>query len=68
MQPPNELSGVVARKFGVNQRCPLSPTLFGLYIDEVAHYMERFGVTGMTINYLVVSYIIIFYTRIKCEG
>ena len=31
---------------GVNQRCPLSPTHFGLYIDEVSHYIERIGCSG----------------------
>ena len=37
------LSEVVASTIRVKQGCPLSPTLFGLYIDEVSHYIERFG-------------------------
>ena len=40
------LSKAVASTIGVKQRCPLSPTLFGLYIDEVSHYIERFGGSG----------------------
>ena len=40
------LSEAVASTIGVKQGCPLSPTLFGLYIDEVSHYIERFGGSG----------------------
>ena len=36
----------VASTIRVKQGCPLSPTLFGLYIDEVSHYIERFGGSG----------------------
>ena len=28
---------------GVKQGCPLLPTLFRLYIDEVSHYIKRFS-------------------------
>ena len=28
--------------FFIKQGCPLLPTLFGLYVDEVSHYIERF--------------------------
>ena len=40
------LSEAVASTIGVKQGCPLSPDLFGLYIDEVSHYIERFGGSG----------------------
>ena len=52
MNPCQEKCGLpmvcqaVASTIGVKQRCPLSPTLFGLYIDEVSHYIERFGGSG----------------------
>ena len=36
------LSEAVASTIRVKQGCPLSPTLFGLYTDEVSHYIERF--------------------------
>ena len=42
----NGLSEAVASTIGVKQACPLSPTLFGLYIDEVSHYIEWFGGSG----------------------
>ena len=37
------LSETVASTIGMKQGCLLSPTLFGLYIDEVSQYIERFG-------------------------
>ena len=42
----NGLSEAVASTIRVKQGCPLLPTLFGLYIDEVSHYIERFGGLG----------------------
>ena len=36
----------MACTIGMKQGCPLSPTLFGLYIDEVSQYIERFGGSG----------------------
>ena len=38
----NGLLEAVDSTIGVKQGCPLPPTLFGLYIDEVSHYIERF--------------------------
>ena len=46
VRSPKGLSEAVASTIGVKQGCPLSPTLFGLYIDEVSHYIERFGGSG----------------------
>ena len=40
---PNGLSEAMATTIGVDQGYLLSPTLSGLYIDEVSHYIERFG-------------------------
>ena len=40
------LSKAAASTIRLKQGCPLSPTLFGLYIDEVSHYIERFGGLG----------------------
>ena len=46
VRSPKGLSEAVACTIGVKQGCPLSPTLFGLYIDEVSQYIERFGGSG----------------------
>ena len=43
VQSSKGFSEVVASTIGVKQGCPLLPTLFGLYIDDVSHYIERFG-------------------------
>ena len=37
---------MVASTIGMRQGCPLSHALVGLYIDEVSHYIDRFGGVG----------------------
>ena len=39
-------SHVAHSKIGVKQGCPLLPTLFGLYIDEVLEYIKRSRARG----------------------
>ena len=46
VRSPNELSKAVTSASGVNQRCPLSSTHFGLNTDELSHYIERIGGSG----------------------
>jgi len=43
---PGGLSDPIASTIGVKQGCPLSPTLFGLYIDEISDYVLRAGGQG----------------------
>ena len=50
-RPPNGLLEVVDSTIGVKQGCPLSSTLFGLYIDDVSHYIEKQGFGSMPSGY-----------------
>ena len=40
------LSTLIHSTIGVKQGCPLSPTLFGMYVDEVSDYIDRFNDCG----------------------
>ena len=46
VQSSKGLLEAVANTVRVKQGCSLSRTLFGLYIDEVSQYIERFGGSG----------------------
>ena len=37
------MSDPVTSAIRVKQECPLSPTLFGLYIDKILDYIDRWG-------------------------
>ena len=43
---PEGVSELIHSTIGVKQGCPLSPTLFGMYVDEVLDYIERGGDKG----------------------
>ena len=40
------ISELIHSTIGVKQGCPLSPTLFGMYVDEVSDYIQREGDRG----------------------
>ncbi|MCO5571119.1 hypothetical protein L7F22_024851 [Adiantum nelumboides] len=44
---PGGTSSSLANTIGVKQGCPLSPTLFGLYIDELSEHILRDGGGGV---------------------
>lgn len=56
VRAPGGSSDWVESTIGVKQGCPLSPTLFGLYIDEITSFIDNFGGVG--------SLYIIFYTLV----
>ncbi|WP_369009028.1 reverse transcriptase domain-containing protein, partial [Escherichia coli] len=45
----------MASTINVKQGCPLSPTLFGLYIDEISKFIDRGGGEGASLQGLWVS-------------
>lgn len=47
---PGGLSDHLVSSIGVKQGCPLSPTLFGLYIDERVDFIQRKGGDGVEIG------------------
>ena len=50
VQCPGDLSETIASTIGVKQGCPLSLTLFGLYIDEISDYILRAGGGGRRLS------------------
>ena len=46
VRTPNRVSETVTSTVGLKQGCPLSPTLFGLYIEEIYDYIENCGSLG----------------------
>ncbi|MCO5593906.1 hypothetical protein L7F22_047925 [Adiantum nelumboides] len=46
VRTPEGDSDIIHSTIGVKQGCPLSPTLFGMYIDEVSDYIDREGDKG----------------------
>ncbi|MCO5577073.1 hypothetical protein L7F22_030895 [Adiantum nelumboides] len=47
---PGGLSDPLVSTIGVKQGCPLSPTLFGLYIDEIVDFIQRSGGDGVELG------------------
>ena len=43
---------------GVKQGCPLSPTLFGIYIDKLEECLEKAGCVGPTLTGIVINIIL----------
>ena len=55
LKTQNGLSKEFYSNMGVKQGCPLSSTLFGLYIDEITSFIDRFGGKGSPIASLMIQ-------------
>lgn len=52
---PGGLSEEVTSTIGVKQGCPLSPTLFGLYVDEISDFIDRGGGRGTSLSGFLIA-------------
>ena len=46
LRTPEGFSDPIQSTIGVKQGCPLSPTLFGIYIDELEAFLHDFSLPG----------------------
>ncbi|MCO5606114.1 hypothetical protein L7F22_060301 [Adiantum nelumboides] len=49
VRAPGGLSDAIESTIGVKQGCPLSPILFGIYIDELLEYVDTYGDAGSSL-------------------
>ena len=55
VRAPGGMSPEITSTIGVKQGCPLSPTLFGLYIDEISKFVDRMGGPGAPLAGILIA-------------
>ena len=51
----NDTYGEVMFDIGIKQGCPLSPTLFGMYVDELEKYLDEIDEDSLCLLDMVVA-------------
>jgi hypothetical protein len=49
----------ISYNVGAKQRCPLSPTLFGVYIDKLEACLDKAGCIGTTLARIIIIFFFI---------
>ena len=62
------LSNCVTSTIGVKQCCPLSLTLFGIYIDEITNFIARKGGNRVIIGVTQVNILLYTYDIVLLSG
>ncbi|MCO5594742.1 hypothetical protein L7F22_048776 [Adiantum nelumboides] len=58
VRAPGGLSDAIESTIGVREGCPLSPTLFGIYIHELSKYVDTYGDAGSSLARVMIPFLL----------